>query len=39
MPLGYIVGGIALWYAGMVILGAWIARQMNKNREPFALQT
>lgn len=37
MPLGYIVGGLALWYAGMVILGAWIARRMNQNKEAFSL--
>ena len=37
MIFGYVIGGLALAYAGMVVLGAWIAREMNKRREEFSL--
>jgi len=32
---GYVIGALAMAYAGMVVLGAWIAREMNKHREAF----
>ena len=33
--LGWVVGGLAAFYAGMVVLGALLAREMNKHREVF----
>lgn len=36
MIAAYVIGALAVAYAGMVVLGAWIAHEMNKNREVFS---
>ena len=28
MIFGYVIGGLAIAYAGMVVLGAWCAREL-----------
>jgi hypothetical protein len=32
-----LVGALVVAYAGMVVLGAWIAHEMNKNRGAFSV--
>ena len=35
MIFGYVIGALALAYAGMVVLGAWAARELYKRREEY----
>jgi hypothetical protein len=37
VTVAYVIGGIAVAYAGMVLLGVLLARELNKHREEFAL--
>ena len=37
MIFGWVIGGLALAYAGMVVLGAYLARELHKRREAYTL--
>lgn len=37
MIFGYAIGALALAYAGMVVLGAWLAREIYKRRAAYTL--
>ena len=37
MIFGYVVGTLAIAYAGMVVLGAWLARELAKRATEYEM--
>jgi uncharacterized membrane protein YedE/YeeE len=34
---GYVIGGLAIAYAGMVVLGAWLARELARRADQYEM--